>query len=79
VLTTTTSQKKFVSRMLGKLNDQERTVLSMYFGINYHEPLNLEEIGVIIGLSKERVRQIKEKGLANLRSMEDSQELAVVG
>jgi RNA polymerase primary sigma factor len=79
VLTTTSSQKKFVSRMLGKLNDQERTVLSMYFGINYHEPLNLEEIGEIIGLSKERVRQIKEKGLANLRAMEDAAELAAVG
>jgi RNA polymerase primary sigma factor len=79
VVTTTTSQKKFVSRMLGKLNDQERTVLSMYFGINYHEPLNLEEIGEIIGLSKERVRQIKEKGLANLRAMEDAAELAAVG
>ena len=79
VMTTQTSQKKFVSRMLGKLNDQERTVLSMYFGINYHEPLNLEEIGEIIGLSKERVRQIKEKGLANLRAMEDAQELSAVG
>ena len=79
VMTTTDSQKKFVSRMLGKLNDQERTVLSMYFGINYHEPLNLEEIGEIIGLSKERVRQIKEKGLANLRAMEDAQELSAVG
>jgi RNA polymerase primary sigma factor len=79
VRTTETSRKQFVSRMLHKLNDQERTVLSMYFGINYHEALNLEEIGEIIGLSKERVRQIKEKGLANLRSMEDAQELAVAG
>jgi len=79
VRTTVSSRQQFVSRMLHKLNDQERTVLSMYFGINYHEALNLEEIGEIIGLSKERVRQIKEKGLANLRSMEDAQELAVAG
>jgi len=75
--TTQTSQKKFVGRLLHKLNEQERTVLSMYFGISHHEPLNLEEIGEIIGLSKERVRQIKEKGLANLRTMEDIQELAI--
>jgi RNA polymerase primary sigma factor len=74
-----TSQKKFVSRLLHKLNDQERTVLSMYFGITHHEPLNLEEIGEVIGLSKERVRQIKEKGLANLRTMEDIQELTLAG
>ena len=76
-MTTQTSQQKFVSRMLHKLNDQERTVLSMYFGISSHEALNLEEIGEIIGLSKERVRQIKEKGLANLRTMEDIQELTL--
>ena len=79
IKTTTKSQQKFVARLLHKLSDQERTVLSMYFGIDSHEALNLEEIGEIIGLSKERVRQIKEKGLANLRTMEETQELAQVG
>jgi len=76
-MTHQTSQKKFVEKLLHKLNEQERTVLSMYFGITHHEPLNLEEIGEIIGLSKERVRQIKEKGLANLRTMEDISELTL--
>ena len=79
VPSTQASQRKFVSRLLDRLNEQEKTVLSMYFGINYHEPLNLEEIGEIIGLSKERVRQIKEKGLTNLRALEDSRELAAAG
>jgi DNA-directed RNA polymerase specialized sigma subunit len=59
--------------------EQEKTVLSMYFGIGYHQPLNLEEIGEVIGLSKERVRQIKEKGLASLRSLEEARELAMAG
>jgi RNA polymerase primary sigma factor len=76
IKTTVTSQQKFVTRLLHKLNDQERTVLSMYFGINHHEAMNLEEIGDVIGLSKERVRQIKEKGLANLRTMEEARELS---
>jgi len=76
-MTHQSSQRKFVAKLLHKLNDQERTVLSMYFGITHHEPLNLEEIGEIIGLSKERVRQIKEKGLANLRTMEDISELTL--
>jgi RNA polymerase primary sigma factor len=71
------SQMGFISGMLEKLSEQERTVLSMYFGINFHQALNLEEIGEVIGLSKERVRQIKEKGLQNLRAMEESKELAL--
>ncbi len=54
-------------------------MLSMYFGIGYQEPLNLEEIGEVIGLSKERVRQIKEKGLENLRNIEEAKELALMG
>jgi RNA polymerase primary sigma factor len=73
------SRRKYVSDLLHRLPDQEKTVLSMYFGIGYHEPLNLEEIGEVIGLSKERVRQIKEKGLAALRSLEEARELALVG
>ncbi len=73
------SRKKHVSELLHRLPEQEKTVLSMYFGIGYFEPLNLEEIGEIIGLSKERVRQIKEKGLESLRSFEEARELALVG
>jgi RNA polymerase primary sigma factor len=73
------SKKKQVSELLQRLPDQEKSVLSMYFGIGQHDPLNLEEIGDVIGLSKERVRQIKEKGLAALRSMEEAHELAMLG
>ena len=73
------SKQKRVSTLLQRLPEQEKTVLGMYFGIGYHEPLNLEEIGEVIGLSKERVRQIKEKGLAALRSMEEAHELALMG
>ncbi len=79
IVTHQNSQRKFVAQLLHKLNEQERIVLSMYFGISHHEPLNLEEIGEIIGLSKERVRQIKEKGLANLRTMEEMSELTAMG
>ena len=73
------SRRRHVSEMLLRLPEQEKTVLSMYFGIGYHQPLNLEEIGEVIGLSKERVRQIKEKGLASLRSLEEARELAMAG
>jgi len=70
------SRKRYVGGMLEKLGPQEKSVLSLYFGIGHHEALNLEEIGEVIGLSKERVRQIKEKGLANLRTLEETRELA---
>lgn len=73
------SKKRHVTSLLARLPDQEKTVLGMYFGLNGQEPLNLEEIGEVIGLSKERVRQIKEKGLAALRSMEEAHELAMLG
>ncbi len=73
------SKRRYVSDLLHRLPDQEKVVLSMYFGIGYHDPLNLEEIGEIIGLSKERVRQIKEKGLESLRNLEEMKELAFAG
>jgi RNA polymerase primary sigma factor len=71
------SRNARVKDLLEKIPAQEREVLSLYFGIGHHEALNLEEIGEVIGLSKERVRQIKEKGLASLRALEESRELAV--
>jgi len=73
------SKRRYVSNLLHRLPDQEKVVLSMYFGIGYHDPLNLEEIGEVIGLSKERVRQIKEKGLESLRNLEETKELAYAG
>lgn len=53
--------------MISSLPDTERKVLCMYFGIGYGEAFNLLEIGKVVGLSKERVRQIKEKALSRLR------------
>jgi RNA polymerase primary sigma factor len=69
------SRNEYVKDLLDKIPEQERQVLSYYFGIGHHQALNLEEIGEVVGLSKERVRQIKEKGLASLRALEEMQEL----
>ena len=52
---------------LRRLPEREGKILRMFFGINT-SPLGLEEIGEKLHLSRERVRQIKEKGLALLRS-----------
>ncbi|HNY32937.1 MAG TPA: RNA polymerase sigma factor RpoD/SigA [Fibrobacteria bacterium] len=56
-----------LQEMVASLPEMERKVLCMYFGVGYGEPFNLQEIGKVVGLSKERVRQIKEKALARIR------------
>ena len=65
----------YISNSLNKLNTQEKKVIKMYFGIDFHKAMSLEDIGELIGLSKERVRQIKEQGLENLRKFELPREL----
>jgi RNA polymerase primary sigma factor len=56
-----------LKEMISELPELERRVLCMYFGIGFGEAFNLQEIGKVVGLSKERVRQIKERALARLR------------
>lgn len=55
-----------VKRTLGQLTEREREILKMFYGIGTPET-SLEEIGLRLGLSRERVRQIKEKTLKKLR------------
>jgi RNA polymerase primary sigma factor len=52
---------------LGNLEPREEKILRLYFGIDAPEPLTLEQIGAQMGLTRERIRQIKEKALAKLR------------
>ena len=52
---------------LGTLEDREAEVVRLYFGLGGVNEMTLEEIGVKFGLTRERVRQIKEKALRKLR------------
>ena len=61
------SLKEEVHYALDLLPERESQVIRMYFGINTPE-LSLEEIGEKLNLSRERVRQIKEKALTLLRN-----------
>src|SRR5690606_26059133 len=49
------------------LREREAVILRLYFGLDEPEPLTLEQIGARLGITRERVRQIKEKALQRLR------------
>ena len=59
--------KQEIGRAMYQLSDGEARVLRMYYGLGGHEPMTLEEIGLTVGRTRERVRQIKEKALQKLR------------
>jgi len=57
----------FVRRALSDLTDRERTIVVMYYGLNNEEPQTLKNIGEVFGITRERVRQIKEHAIDKLR------------
>ncbi len=69
------SLKKEVERALSTLTQREADVISLYFGLNGEHSRTLEEIGETFGLTRERVRQIKEKAIRRLRHTSRSQAL----
>lgn len=69
------SLRKEVQRSLSTLTEREALVLQQYFGLNGSQALTLEEIGENINLTRERVRQIKEKAIKRLRNKARSKAL----
>jgi RNA polymerase primary sigma factor len=57
-----------IEEILGALKEREAKILRLYFGLDNPEPMTLEEIGSMMGITRERVRQIKEKALERLRA-----------
>ena len=58
-----------VSKILGTLkSDNEREVLTMLFGLDGEESMKLKTVGLVMGLTSERVRQIRDNGLMKLRN-----------
>jgi RNA polymerase primary sigma factor len=52
-----------VEDALSTLKEREAKILRLYFGLDDQEPMTLEEIGEILNITRERVRQIKQKAL----------------
>jgi RNA polymerase primary sigma factor len=64
-----------IEKALDTLTPREAEVINLYFGLNQEKPLTLEEIGARFSLTRERVRQIKEKAIRRLRHASRSKAL----
>ncbi|MCB0653469.1 MAG: sigma-70 family RNA polymerase sigma factor [Saprospiraceae bacterium] len=62
------SLRREIERSLSTLTDRQKDVIKLYFGIGVEHPMSLEDIGERFGLTRERVRQIKDKAINKLRS-----------
>src|SRR6056297_474537 len=61
------SLRKEIERALSSLTEREANIIKLYFGLNGKHPYTLEEIGEEFNLTRERVRQIKEKAIKRLK------------
>jgi len=64
-----------IEEVLRTLKEREAKILRLYFGLDSQEAMTLEEIGGLLGITRERVRQIKEKALARLRHVSRARSL----
>ncbi|MCC5931383.1 MAG: sigma-70 family RNA polymerase sigma factor [Cyclobacteriaceae bacterium] len=71
----TDSLRREVQRALSTLTQREADVIALYFGLNGEHSMTLEEIGEKFNLTRERVRQIKEKAIRRLRHTSRSKAL----
>jgi len=62
-----------IERSLSSLTERQKEVICFFFGIGIDHPLSLEDIGERFNLTRERVRQIKEKAISKLRATAQSQ------
>ena len=69
-------QKEHLGTWLSQLNERERRIIELRFGLAGQEPLTLAEIGRKINVSRERVRQLEAKAILKLRLMTNYQQVA---
>jgi RNA polymerase primary sigma factor len=71
------SLRQEIRALLGRLSPREAEILRYSFGLDGHPELTLEEIGERFNLTRERVRQIRERALRRLRNMKQTRELKI--
>ena len=62
------SLRNEIERSLSTLSERQKDVIKLYFGIGVEHPMSLEDIGIQFDLTRERVRQIKDKAINKLRT-----------
>ena len=65
-----------IAMLLSELNEKERSIIYQYFGIGMAHGMTLEEIAIAQNITRERVRQIKERALKRIRESEHCKKLA---
>jgi RNA polymerase primary sigma factor len=60
---------------LDSLDDRQRTVLELHYGLDGGRPRSLEEIGLVFNVTRERVRQIEKQSLTTLAALSEAQQL----
>jgi len=74
-----TDELQLIDQMLDVIDEREATILRLRFGLEDAEPMTLKEIGKVVGLTRERVRQIEIEALAKLnRSLDSDKPLATL-
>lgn len=67
------ARRRFLEKVLRRyLNERERKILVLYFGLDDREELTLEQIGDLLGVTRERIRQIRNRAFDKLRVSPDS-------
>ena len=72
----TSSRNEALQRGLGSLNDRERRILELRFGLTGEPPQTLDEIGRLFKVTRERIRQIENQGLKRLRALQEIRDVA---
>jgi len=71
------AQREFLDRMFEKyLTERERRILYLYYGLDDGEERTLEEIGSLLGVTRERIRQIRNRAFEKLRESPDGEALS---
>ncbi|MCM1981742.1 sigma-70 family RNA polymerase sigma factor [Lyngbya confervoides] len=70
--------QEFLGELLDQLPEREAVILRLRYGLEDGEPQSLQAVGDQLGLSRERIRQLEKKALAQLRRVQDVQQLKEV-